>query len=110
LFLSCVLHWNFLEIQYIEPMYERNINNGKEFIRKLGLSVRKLEGRSFDIFSRLKDFVEENSVETIDTGFYQCIKNHLVNLQSRFSISRRVNDKYKWVSLKILIQMFFLIF
>jgi hypothetical protein len=37
------------------------------------------------MISRLKNFVEENSVETSDSRIYQFIKDHLVNLQSRFS-------------------------
>jgi hypothetical protein len=36
----------------------------KAFIGKLGLWVRKLEGKSLDMFSHLKGFVEENSLET----------------------------------------------
>jgi hypothetical protein len=32
----------------------------KAFAEKLGLRVRKLEGKSWDMFSRLKDFVQEN--------------------------------------------------
>jgi hypothetical protein len=42
-------------------------DKAKAFIGKLGLWVRKLEGKSLDTFSCLKDFVEENSVETSDT-------------------------------------------
>jgi hypothetical protein len=47
----------------------------------------------------LKDFVEENSLETSDNGITQCIKNHLVNRQSRFSkyFPQAVSDKYKWI-------------
>jgi hypothetical protein len=51
----------------------------KALIGKLGLWVRKLKGKSLDIFSHLKDFVEEKSVETNDAGIDQCIKDHLVN-------------------------------
>jgi hypothetical protein len=40
----------------------------RAFIGELGLWVRKLEGKRLEIFSRLNDFVEENSVETCDTG------------------------------------------
>jgi hypothetical protein len=52
------------------------------------------------MFPRLKDFVEENSVETSDIEFDQCIKDHLVNLQSRFSkyFPEAVSDKYKWIT------------
>jgi hypothetical protein len=44
----------------------------KAFIGKLGLWIRKLK-RSSDIFSHLKNFVEENSVKIIDTVIDQCI-------------------------------------
>jgi hypothetical protein len=47
--------------------------------------ARKLERKSLDILSRLKNFVEEISVETSDTEIDQCIKDHFLNLQSRFS-------------------------
>jgi hypothetical protein len=52
------------------------------------------------MFSRSKDFVEENSVETIDTEIDQSIKDHLVNLQSRFCkyIPEAVSDKYLWIT------------
>jgi hypothetical protein len=33
----------------------------KTFIGKLGLWVRKLEGKSLDMFPRLKNFVEEKN-------------------------------------------------
>jgi hypothetical protein len=39
----------------------------KAFIGKLDLWVRKLERNSLDIFSRSKDFVKENIVETNET-------------------------------------------
>jgi hypothetical protein len=44
--------------------------------------------------------VEENSVEASDTGIDQRIKNHLVNLQSRFSkyFTEAVSDKYKRIT------------
>jgi hypothetical protein len=48
----------------------------KVFILKLGLGVRKLEGKSFDMFARLKDFIEDNSMETSDTETDQCVKRH----------------------------------
>jgi hypothetical protein len=40
------------------------------------------------------------SVETCDTGIDQCIKDHFINLQSRFSkfFPEAVNDKYKWIT------------
>jgi hypothetical protein len=43
--------------------------------------------------------VEENSVETINTGIYQCIKGELVNLQSRFSkyFPEAVSNKHEWI-------------
>jgi hypothetical protein len=43
----------------------------------------------------LKDFVEGNSVEKNDIGI-----DHLVNLQSRFSMCfpEAVSDKYKWIT------------
>jgi hypothetical protein len=61
--------------------------------------VRELEGKGLDMFSRSKDFVEQNSVETIDTGVDQSIKDHLVNLQSRFCkyIKEGISDKYVWI-------------
>jgi hypothetical protein len=38
-------------------------------------------------------------VETSDIGIDQCLKDHLVNLQSRFSkyFPEAVTDKYKWI-------------
>jgi hypothetical protein len=46
------------------------------------------------MFSRVKDFMEERGMETRDTGFDQCIRDRLVNLQSRFSkyLPETVND------------------
>jgi hypothetical protein len=52
------------------------------FVGKLGLWVRKLEGTSFDMFSSLKE--EEKNVETSNSRIDQCIKEHVINLQSRF--------------------------
>jgi hypothetical protein len=52
---------------------------------KAFIYFRKLKGKSLDTLSCLKDFVEENILETSDTGIYQCIKDYLVNLQFRFS-------------------------
>jgi hypothetical protein len=59
---------------------------------KLDLRVRKLGRKSLDIFSPLKGFVAESIVEASVT-----IKNHWVNLQSRFSkyFPEAVYDKYK---------------
>jgi hypothetical protein len=51
------------------------------------------------MFSHAKDFMAENGVETSDTGIDQCIKDHMVVLQSRFSknFSEAVSDKCKWI-------------
>jgi hypothetical protein len=51
------------------------------------------------MFSRFKDYVEKNSSGTSDTGIDECITDHLVNLQSRFSkyFPEAVSDKYKWI-------------
>jgi hypothetical protein len=84
-------------------------NKVKGFIGKLDLQVRKLEGKSLAIFSRWKDFVEENNVETSDTRTDQWIKDQLVNVQSRFSkylpqsrfskyFPEAVSDKHKWIT------------
>jgi hypothetical protein len=52
------------------------------------------------MLSHLKNFVEEMSVETTDTGIDQCIREHVVNLESRFSkyFPEAVSDKYKWIA------------
>jgi hypothetical protein len=47
------------------------------------------ETRKVWTFSRLKDFVQENRVETSDTGTDQCIKDHSVNVQARFCIFQK---------------------
>jgi hypothetical protein len=57
----------------------------KEFLGKSGLWVRKIERKGLDIFSRLKDFVVENSLERNDIRIDQYIKDCFFNLQSRFS-------------------------
>jgi ribosomal protein S3 len=49
----------------------------KAFIGKLGSWVRKLEAKSLDMFSRSKNSVEENSVETTDTRIDQCYQRLL---------------------------------
>jgi hypothetical protein len=51
------------------------------------------------MFSRLKDFMKESSVERSDIGIDQRIKDHLVNLKFRFSnyFPGAVTDKYKWI-------------
>lgn len=46
----------------------------KACIGKLDLWVRKLDGKSSDMFLRLKDFVEEKSVQTSDIGIDQCLE------------------------------------
>jgi hypothetical protein len=52
------------------------------------------------MLSHLKNSVEEKSVETSNTGIGQCIKAHLVNLQSRFSkyFSEAISNKYKRIT------------
>jgi hypothetical protein len=52
------------------------------------------------MFSPLKYFVEENKLETHDTGIEQCIRGHLVILPPRFSkyFAEAVSDKYKWIT------------
>jgi hypothetical protein len=54
----------------------------KAFIGKLDLWVRKLEGKFGHVFS-FGGFCGRK-LETSGTGFDQCIKKHLVNLQFRF--------------------------
>jgi hypothetical protein len=72
------------------------------FTAKWGLWVRKLDGKSVAIFSRLKNFVEENLVEPYDTLIDQFIKVHLVNLKSRFSTysPEAVSDKYRTFTIR----------
>jgi hypothetical protein len=41
---------------------------------------RELEEKGLDMFSRSKSFLEENSVETVDTGIDQSIEVDLVNM------------------------------
>jgi hypothetical protein len=67
------------------------------FTGKLGLRCREIEGKSLDTFSRLKDIVQENSVETSGTGIDQFIIDPLVDLQSKCStyFPEAMNDKYK---------------
>jgi hypothetical protein len=45
-----------------------------DFDSSIQLWVRKLEGKSLVIFSRFKDFVEENNTETNATGIDQLSK------------------------------------
>jgi hypothetical protein len=64
----------------------------KAFIGKLGLWIRKLEGKIWTCF-----LVQENNMETSDGGIDQCVKNHMVNMQSRFPkyFSEAISDKCK---------------
>jgi hypothetical protein len=72
----------------------------KAFIMKLGLWVRKLKGKILIMFSRLTHLVEENSVETDDTGIDLGIKNHLAILESRIFtyFLEELNVKYIFFS------------
>jgi hypothetical protein len=72
----------------------------KTITGKLSLWVIKLEGESSATFPCLRDSVEENSVETSDTGIDQCIKDRFVNLQSKFStyFPEALNDKYERIT------------
>jgi hypothetical protein len=67
----------------------------KAFIGKLCLWVRKLEGKSLDMISRLKDFCGAKQCGKGNSGIHQCIKDHLVSLQSKFSkyFPEAVSDK-----------------
>jgi hypothetical protein len=60
----------------------------------LGSWIRKLEEKIPDMFSRLKDFWRK-IVETNGAGIDQFMKDHLVNLHSRFYkyFSEAVSDK-----------------
>jgi hypothetical protein len=51
------------------------------------------------VFS-FEGFCGGNSVKTSDTGIVQCIKDHLVNLLSKFSkyFPEVVSDKFKWIT------------
>jgi hypothetical protein len=51
----------------------------KALIGKLGLWVRKIEGKSLHVFS-FEGFCGGKECETSDAGLNQCIKDHLVNL------------------------------
>jgi hypothetical protein len=64
------------------------------------LVVQKIKREKFEHVFSFEGFVEENTAEASDTGIDQCIKNHLVNLQSRFSkyFPEVVSDKYKWIT------------
>jgi hypothetical protein len=57
----------FEKFSTFNPNMQRNdsniivVNNkAKAFVGMLGLWVRKLEGKSWDMLSRLKDFVQKN--------------------------------------------------
>jgi hypothetical protein len=60
---------------------------------------QNVEGKSLDMFLCLKVFVNQSSVETIDTGIESCMKDHLLNLRSGNSnyCLEALNDKYKWI-------------
>jgi hypothetical protein len=68
----------------------------KAFIGKFRAVSQKTIKKNLEIFSRLKDFVEENNLEISGTGIDQ---DCLVNVQSRTSkcFSERVSDKHKWI-------------
>jgi hypothetical protein len=67
----------------------------KAFIGKFRAVSQKTIKKHLEIFSRLKDFVEENNLETSNTVIDHYIKDRLVNLQSRFSkyFPKAVRDK-----------------
>jgi hypothetical protein len=98
------LNYIFEKFSTLNPSMQANDTNSnvvtdkvKAFIGKLGLWIRKRDGKNLDKFSRFKGFVEENSVEKSDAGIEQCIKDNWVNQQSRFPkyFSEAVSDKYK---------------
>jgi hypothetical protein len=59
-------------------------DKAKAFVGMLGLWVRKLEGKSWDMFS-VGRILYGKTVETSDSGIEQCIKVYLVRMHSRFS-------------------------
>jgi hypothetical protein len=62
----------------------RSDQQSEYIYREVRLVGQKTRREKFGHVLSFEDFVEENSVESSDTGIHQCIKNHLVNLQSRF--------------------------
>jgi hypothetical protein len=69
------------------------------FVRKLGLWISKIEKRNLDMFPKLNAFIEDNNMEISEIGKEQCIREHLINLQSSFSkyFPEKMNDKYSWI-------------
>jgi hypothetical protein len=61
---------------------------------------QKNRRKNFGHVFSFEGFYGRNSMETSDTGIDQCIKDHLLNLQSRFSkyFPEIVSDKYKWIT------------
>jgi hypothetical protein len=49
----------------------------------VGQKIRREKFEKFGHVFAFEGFVEENSVDTINIGIDQCIKNQFVNLQSR---------------------------
>jgi hypothetical protein len=51
------------------------------------------------MFPKLNAFIEDNSMEIIETGIEWCIRKHLINLQSSFCkyFPEKMNDKYSWI-------------
>jgi hypothetical protein len=67
------------------------------FVSKIGLWISKIEERNLDMFPNLSVFIEE--MEINETGIEQCIREHLINLQSSFSkyFPEKMNVKYSWI-------------
>jgi hypothetical protein len=51
------------------------------------------------MFPKLNAFIEDNNMEISETGTERCIRERLINLQSRFSkyFPEKMNDKYSWI-------------
>jgi hypothetical protein len=77
-----------------------NIIVATDIYWEIGLVGQKTRRENLDVFSRLKDLVEENIMEISDIGIDQCIEDHVIYLQSRFSkyFPEAVSDKCKWNS------------
>jgi hypothetical protein len=69
------------------------------FVRKICLWISKIEERNLDMFPKLDAFIEDNNMGISETGIEQCIREHLINLQSSFSkyFPEKMNDKYSWI-------------
>jgi hypothetical protein len=69
------------------------------FVRKMGLWISKIEERNLHMFPKLNTFIEDNNMEISKTGIEQCIREHLINLQSSFSkyFPEKMNDKYSCI-------------